>query len=396
MSNWIYKTAYFSEIYRWITYAFQNTSLYGFIHNVVPLILFGLPLEGLIGSIPMLGLSFLFVIIPAIVVTYIYYFAWLITSDRSFLYQGFYFHSFSWSFAFVCDEAPLFANIVGFRRRSRHFPFILLFLFFLDTILDNLDISSVSGYVGCITGLCYHYGFLNYFSLPRVLLLWFEKKTKIGIFLSQNIPNFVPTRHGVLLYMEIEQFEWTTKRYRYRIDLDRLSLDVFFKDLWNFIISGCCFCSKMKFGAQLEETVGDGDTENLLTQTNLSNPEEVKLSEKNENLGVNQPLCDDIESNLDLDGTFGQENVEKDAKNKIKTKLSKREVDAFDNIEEDRHDEDQLDFHQCTDTLLHPDSYIQSSIQGDDGDNISVHRHGLPAMPSGGACALGNIENIEP
>lgn len=68
----------------------------------------------------------------------------------------------------------------------------------------------------------------------------------------------------------------------------------------------------------------------------------------------------------------------------------------FDNIGEDQHDEGQLDFHQSTDTLLHPDSYIQSSIQGDDGDNISVHRHELPAMPSGGACALGNIENIEP
>jgi hypothetical protein len=279
---------------------------------VVPLFLFGLPLEGLIGSIPMLGLSFLFIIIPAVVVTYIYYFAWLITSDHWFLGHSFYSHSFSWSFIFVLDEAPLFLDYVGFRRRSRHFPFILLFSLFLETIFGTLYIPSVSAYVGFITGLCYHYGFLNYFSLPRASLLWFEKKTKIGIFLSQNIPNFVPTPHGMNLYLSIEQFQWTKKRYRYGIDLDRLSLGVFFKDLWNFMISGCCFCSKMKFGTQLEEAVGDdGNAENLLTQTNFSNPEEMKLPEKNQNLGVNQPLRDDIESRFDFYGTFGQDNVER-------------------------------------------------------------------------------------
>jgi membrane associated rhomboid family serine protease len=463
MSNQVYKTAYFSQVYRWITHSFQHLGILHLLSNMAFLWLIGMPVESFIGSIPMLGLSLLFAIIEGILYTYTYFFIYLVTSDQSWLQiavAGYSDTLFCLIWIFIVGyniQSFSFFGVISIP--SRVYPFILLLL----SSFGNGSVSFVAHAVGLVTGICYHFGFLNYCSFPRVSLLWFEKKTKIGIFLSKFIPNFVPTPDLMNAHIELEQFEWTTKRYRYGIDLDRLSLGVFFRDFWNFIASGCCFCSKTKFGTQLENAAFDGpisppsdaakrarqqarlragqqflgqnggvssvnnnnnqnnqidqidqnnnnnqnnqnENENLFTPNNFSN--QKNPSQKNQNLGLNQPLhddIDDVELGLDFDGVSGQlyqyeaklaaqearlanqGNVDKNRK-KIKTKSG---YNKFDNVEGDQNDQngqnddDQSDLHQSTDKLLYPDSYNPRSIQGDNGKNASVHMHDLPTTPNG-------------
>jgi membrane associated rhomboid family serine protease len=462
MSNQVYKTAYFSQVYRWITHSFQHLGILHLLFNMLFLWLVGMPVESFMGSIPMLGLSLLSVIIEGILYTYTYFFVYLVTSDQDWLQiavAGYSDTLFCLLWIFIVGyniQSFSFFGVISIP--SRVYPFILLLL----SSFGSGSVSFVAHAVGLITGICYHFGFLNYCSFPRVLLLWFEKKTKIGIFLSKYIPNFVSTPDLMNAHIELEQFEWTTKRYRYGIDLDRVSMGVFFRDLWNFMISGCCFGSKTKFGTQLENPAFDGQTgppsdaakrarqqarlragqqflgqnsgvnsvhndnnndqigrndrndrndqndqnnqnnENLFTPNNFSN-QNKKQSQKNQNLGLNQPLhddIDDVELGLDLDGVSGQfyqyearlaarearlankENVEKNGK-KIKTKNGYNKFDDVEGDQNDQNDQDQGDLHQSTDKLLHPEAYNPRSIQGDNGKNASVHTHDLPTTPNG-------------